>query len=110
MSMDLAKKSYSTSTEYLVAGATVPVVTRVKEASAAVSAGAPVAIADGKVGLYTAADGQVLYGIAAEAAASGEDVPVYLSGEFFADALALESGVTTDAIELAFRNIGIFLK
>ena len=110
MSMELAKESYSTSPEYLIAGTAVPVVARVKEAAAAVKAGAPVAIADGKVGLYTAADGQVLYGIAADAATSGEEVAVYLAGEFFTDALVLESGVTADAIELAFRNIGIFLK
>ena len=110
MSMELAKEAYSTSPAYLVAGTTVPIVTKTKEASAALSAGAPVAIASGKVGLYTGAEGQVLYGIAAEAAASGDDVPVYLTGEFFADALAYETGVTSDTVELAFRNIGIFLK
>ena len=35
---------------------------------------------------------------------------IYLTGEFFADALALETGVTAAGLEVAFRNIGIFLK
>ena len=51
-----------------------------------------------------------LYGIAAEDAASGEDAVVYLTGEFFAEGLALPDGVTAADIEAALRNIGIFLK
>ena len=51
-----------------------------------------------------------LYGIAAEDAASGEDAVVYLTGEFFADGLALPDGVAAADIEVALRNIGIFLK
>lgn len=51
-----------------------------------------------------------LCGIVADSAASGRgrcDLP---DGEFFADKLALESGVTAADLEVAFRNIGIFLK
>ena len=48
-----------------------------------------------------------IYGIAAEAA---EEVVVYLTGEFFADAITLPEGVTADTLAKAFRNIGIFLK
>ena len=47
-----------------------------------------------------------IYGIAAAA----EEVVVYLTGEFFADAITLPEGVTADTLAKAFRNIGIFLK
>ena len=71
-------------------------------------------VKSGKAAKVTASGGTVtttgLYGIVADSAASGEDVVIYLTGEFFADKLALESGVTAADLEVAFRNIGIFLK
>lgn len=55
-----------------------------------------------------------IYGIAATAAEAAEEVAeevvVYLTGEFFADAITLPEGVTADTLAKAFRNIGIFLK
>ena len=51
-----------------------------------------------------------IYGIAATAAEATEEVVVYLTGEFFADAITLPEGVTADMLAKAFRNIGIFLK
>lgn len=54
-----------------------------------------------------------IYGIAATAATATEateEVVVYLTGEFFADAITLPEGVTADTLAKAFRNIGIFLK
>ena len=51
-----------------------------------------------------------IYGIAATAAQAAEEVVVYLTGEFFADAITLPEGVTADTLAKAFRNIGIFLK
>lgn len=51
-----------------------------------------------------------IYGIAATAAEAAEEVVVYLTGEFFADAITLPEGVTADTLAKAFRNIGIFLK
>lgn len=51
-----------------------------------------------------------IYGIAATAAKAAEEVVVYLTGEFFADAITLPEGVTADTLTKAFRNIGIFLK
>ena len=51
-----------------------------------------------------------IYGIAADDAAAGEEVVVYLTGEFFADAINLPDSVTVDTLPTAFRNIGIFLK
>ena len=46
----------------------------------------------------------------AEDAKSGEEGIVYLSGEFFADALVLPDGATAAGVEVALRNLGIFLK
>ena len=51
-----------------------------------------------------------IYGIAAGDAGAGEDVVVYLTGEFFADAINLPDSVTAETLTTAFRNIGIFLK
>lgn len=51
-----------------------------------------------------------IYGIAAVAADATEDIVVYLTGEFFTDALNIPEDVTADTLKKAFRNIGIFLK
>ena len=51
-----------------------------------------------------------LYGILAEDVASGEDGIVYLSGEFFADALVLPANATAADVEVPLRNLGIYLK
>lgn len=115
MSMNLAKQSFSTEPEYLIAGTTIGIVSATKTAGAAIKAHAPVALETTEAGVVqivpvTADNAKDIYGIAPEAAAAGEKVPVYLTGEFFADALALETGVTVDTIEVAFRKIGIFLK
>ena len=116
MSMDLAKKTYSTTPDYFIAGTTVGIVPAAKEADGAVAAHNLVLLDGGKVKPLAAVDGThalnvtSLYGIAAEDAASGEDAVVYLAGEFFADGLALPDGVAAADIEVALRNIGIFLK
>ena len=116
MSMDLAKKTYSTTPDYFIAGTTVGIVTAAKEASAAIAAHNLVLMDGDKVKPLAAVDGSNalnvtgLYGIAAEDAASGEDAVVYLTGEFFAEGLALPDGVAAADIEVALRNIGIFLK
>ena len=89
MSMDLAKKTFSTQPDYLIAG-TAEIVTATKEVgSAALKRGAPVVLGeDGKLaavkvsgsGTYTV-DTTGLYGILAEDADTGEEGIVYLSGE-----------------------------
>ena len=38
------------------------------------------------------------------------EVPVYLTGEFFADGLVLPNNVSVDDVEVPLRNLGIFLK
>lgn len=116
MSMDLAKKTYSTTPDYFIAGTTVGIVTAAKKASAAIAAHNLVLMDGDKVKPLAAVDSSNalnvtgLYGIAAEDAASGKDAVVYLTGEFFAEGLALPDGVAAADIEVALRNIGIFLK
>ena len=97
--------------EYLLAGTDICVTTAIKAAAADLKAGAPVKLdASGKVAPVTSEEDTGLYGITTEDFKSGEDAVIYLTGEFFADRLALEKGVTADKLEVAFRNIGIFLK
>ncbi len=115
MSMNLEKQVFSCEPDYFIAGAKVPIVTKVKAASAALDAHTPVALgADGKLVAVTKTGDTVttgIYGITAEAAkAADEEIVVYISGEFFADKLKLDSSVTAADVEVAFRNIGIFLK
>jgi len=113
MSMDLAKKTFSTQPDYLIAG-NAEIVTAVKEASAALKRGAPVVLnSDGKLAAISApytVTTTGLYGILAEDVASGEDGIVYLSGEFFADALVLPANATAADVEVPLRNLGIYLK
>ena len=94
MSMDLARKTFSCEPEYFIAGTHTPVL-----------------LAEGKVTpVAEAAKLSGLYGVTAEAAKSGEDAIIYLSGEFFADALALPAGMTAADVEVPLRNLGIYLK
>ncbi len=123
MSMDLGVKNFKMDPERFWAGSNIPVAKATKTAAEAVAAHAPVALdAAGKVKNVTATttgSGETakttvktegLYGIAAEDAAAGEPVVVYLTGEVFADALALGEGVTAGDVEVPLRNLGIFLK
>ena len=81
MSMDLAKKTFSTQPDYLIAG-NAEIVTAVKEASAALKRGAPVVLnSDGKLAAISVSGSSApytvtttgLYGILAEDVASGEE-------------------------------------
>lgn len=112
MSMDLEKKVYSTEREYFIAGTRIGITTAVKKASAAVKAHAPVLLDGNEVKPVTSGDSPFtgMYGISANSADTGEETVIYLTGEFFADALELETGVTASDIEVPLRNIGIFLK
>ena len=112
MSMNLTPEKFSCEPEYLLAGTGIRVTTAIKKAAAALKAGAPVKLdSSGKAAPVAKADGTTgLYGITTEDFKSGEDAVIYLTGEFFADRLALETGVTAASLEVAFRNIGIFLK
>ena len=105
MSMDLARKTFSCEPEYFIAGTNIRIATAVKEAGADLSAHTPVLLAEGKVTpVAEAAKLTGLYGV------SGEDAIIYLSGEFFADALVLPAGMTAADVEVPLRNLGIYLK
>ena len=105
MSMDLARKTFSCEPEYFIAGTNIRIATAVKEAGANLSAHTPVLLAEGKVTpVAEAAKLTGLYGVTAEAAI------IYLSGEFFADALVLPAGMTAADVEVPLRNLGIYLK
>lgn len=116
MSMDLARKDFSTAPEHFVAGADIGIAKTSKTTSEAVEAHAPVLIADGKVkpiAAPTSAGAAVLtglYGITADSAKADEEVPVYLTGEFFANGLVLPNNVSAADVEIPLRNLGIFLK
>lgn len=50
-----------------------------------------------------------IIGIAADEP-SGDEVVIYLTGEFFAEGLTLPDGVTAADLKPAFRKLGIFIK
>lgn len=95
MIMDLARKDFSTAPEYFIAGTDIGIAKATKTASAAVEAHAPVLIEGGKVKPVAdaAGAGQAvltgLYGITADSAEADKEVPIYLTGEFFAAGLVL---------------------
>ena len=107
MSMDLARKTFSCEPEYFIAGTNIRIATAVKEAGADLSAHTPVLLAEGKAAEEAKKAEEER---AAEAAKSGEDAIIYLSGEFFADALVLPAGMTAADVEVPLRNLGIYLK
>lgn len=111
MSMELEKKTYSNEPDYFIAGNAIGITTATKEAGADLAAHTPVILSDGKVTAVASKDALTgLYGITADSAASGEDAVIYLTGEFFAENLVLSGSLTADDVEVALRNIGIFLK
>ncbi len=114
MGMNLPVQTFESKNEYFIADTRIGIVTATKTAAAAIQAHEPVTITDGKVSPVASTDltalSGKLYGISDGAAAKDEEVIVYLTGEFFADALNFESGVTAADVEVALRNIGIFLK
>ena len=115
MGMDLEVKKFELNQEYFIAGTTIRITTAVKKAGEALKAHTPVvlsaagevtAVKNGGSAVFTTG----IYGITADSAVAGKDAVIYLTGEFFADALVLETGVTAADVEVPLRNIGIFLK
>ena len=110
MSMDLAVKTYRYDPHHFEAGVG-PVAKDAKVAAADIPAHAPVALdGDGKLTLLTADNKASVYGLAPDSIRAGEEGPVWLTGEYFADSLVLPEGMTAADVETALRNIGIFLK
>lgn len=118
MSMDLAKKTFSTQPEYLIAG-NAEINKSVKVASVAMKRGEVAVLnGDGKLAPVTVSGAEApytvdttgLYGIVADNAAADEEVVVYLTGEFFGNALVLPANATVADVEVPLRELGIFLK
>lgn len=115
MGMDLEVKKFELNPDYFIAGTTIRITTAVKKAGEALKAHTPVVLsAAGEVTAVKNGGSAVvttgIYGITADSAVAGKDAVIYLTGEFFADALVLETGVTAADVEVPLRNIGIFLK
>lgn len=91
-----------------------PTLTEKGTAGAKLEEYTPVAIGtDGKIVAVSApAEGKEMSVVGITAAAAEKDEPVvyYMTGEFFADALNLPSGVTAAAVKDALRKISIFLR
>lgn len=64
---------------------------------------------DGKIKAVTADTVADVYGIAAESAEEGEEVVIYLTGQFFGDAIEVPAGTTASDFKAPFRKLNIFL-
>ena len=65
--------------------------------------------ADGKIKAVTADTVADVYGLAAENAEAGEEVVIYLTGQFFGDSIEVPAGTTAADYKAPFRKLGIFL-
>ena len=80
-------------------------------AGAAIAEHTPVTVNDdGEIVPIATATTAAVIGISAEAAAEDDPVVYYMTGEFFADALNIPSGVDAAALKAALRKLSIFLK
>lgn len=66
--------------------------------------------ADGNITPITSTNVDDVIGISVEAAAAGDPVVYYMTGEFFANSINLPEGVTIDVLKDALRKVSIFLK
>ncbi len=118
MSMDLAKKTFSTQPDYLIAD-NAEINTAVKVASVAMERGTVAVLNnDGELALISVSGSEGsytvntsgLYGIVADDVEAEEEAVVYLTGAFFGDALKLPANATLADVEVPLRELGIFLK
>ena len=64
---------------------------------------------DGKIKADTSDTVADVYGLAAENAEAGEEVVIYLTGQFFGDSIEVPAGTTAADYKAPFRKLGIFL-
>ena len=64
---------------------------------------------DGTLKAVTADNVADVYGLAAENAEAGEEVVIYLTGQFFGEAIEVPAGTTAADFKAPFRKLGIFL-
>lgn len=107
---EYAVETRSTTPKNFFAGE-FPTVPETGTAGAAIAEYTPVTTdGDGKIVPITAETKDAVIGIAAAAAAKDEPVVYYMTGEFFADAINLPTGITIAEVKAACRKISIFLK
>lgn len=113
---EYAVETRSTTPKKFFAGE-FPTVSETGTAGAAIAEHIPVTMdADGNIVPIAAASGDTeattdtVIGITAAAAAKGEPVVYYMTGEFFADAINLPDGITIAEVKAACRKNSIFLK
>ena len=88
-----------------------PTLTETGTAGANLAEHTPVTVnTDGKVVAVAADTANALVGITAERAESGEPVVYFITGEFFADAINMPTGVTAANIKDSLRRLSIFLR
>jgi hypothetical protein len=64
---------------------------------------------DGKLKAVTSDTVANVYGLAAENAEEGEEVVIYLTGQFFGDSIEVPAGTTAADFKAPFRKLNIFL-
>lgn len=64
---------------------------------------------DGKLKAVTSDTVANVYGLAAENADAGQEVVIYLTGEFFGDSIEVPAGTTAADFKAPFRKLCIFL-
>ena len=64
---------------------------------------------DGKIKAVASDTVADVYGLAAENAEAGEEVVIYLTGQFFGDSIEVPAGTTAADYKAPFRKLGIFL-
>lgn len=113
---EFAVETRSTTPKNFFAGE-FPTVPETGTAGAAIAEYTPVTVdTDGNIVPIAAASGDTeattdaVIGIAAAAAAKGEPIVYYMTGEFFADAINVPTGITIAEVKAACRKISIFLK
>lgn len=71
---------------------------------------APVVLGtDGKIMAATKATAAEVYGLAAEDAAADSPIVIYLTGQFFGEAIETPTGTTAADFKAPLRKVGIYL-
>jgi len=110
--MAAGKENLGTYTPKMVHAGDYPVVTdsgTVAEGETIVELMPVVLNADGTLKAVTADNVADVYGLAAENAEAGEEVVIYLTGQFFGEAIEVPAGTTAADFKAPFRKWGIFL-
>lgn len=110
--MAAGKENLGTYTPKMVHAGDYPVVTdsgTVAEGETIVELMPVVLNTDGTLKAVTAENVAEVYGLAAENAEAGEEIVIYLTGQFFGETIEVPVGTTAADFKAPFRKLGIFL-